>query len=180
MPETLNFITPTVMTVLEFFLADPMKEYYEREVARKAGVSKGSASKILKLLASLDFLIREEKGRMLIYRLNLKEPTVKQFKVLINTFALKELVDRLKWHSRRVVLFGSCSQGTDAKESDIDLLVITSEKEFVRRIVSEFNQESERRVAPIVVDVNGFVLLKKEDRPLYENVERGIVLWEAE
>lgn len=178
--KKLNFITPTVMTVLEFFLADPMKEYYEREVARKTGVSRGSANKILRLLTDLDFLTREEKGRMLIYKLNLKEPTVKQFKILINTFALKPLVNKLKQHSKRVGLFGSCAQGTDTKDSDIDLLIITPEKEATRKIISEFNQTNERKVAPIIVDMNGFILLKKEDRPLYENIERGIILWEAE
>jgi predicted nucleotidyltransferase len=176
----LGFITPTVMTVFEFFLEDPMREYHEREVVRRTGVSKGSAGKILKLLASLDFLTREEKGRMAIYKLNLKEPTVRQFKILVNIFALKNLLDKLRQFSRKVVLFGSCSQGTDAKESDIDLLIITTEKEWVRKITSEFNQENERKVAPVVVSMNEYVLLRKEDRPLYENIERGVVLWETE
>jgi predicted nucleotidyltransferase len=176
----LGFITPTVMTVFEFFLEDPMREYHEREVVRRTGVSKGSAGKILKLLASLDFLTREEKGRMAIYKLNLKEPTVRQFKILVNIFALKNLLDKLRQFSRKVVLFGSCSQGTDAKESDIDLLIITTEKEWVRKITIEFNQENERKVAPVVVSMNEYVLLRKEDRPLYENIERGVVLWEAE
>jgi len=176
----LGFITPTVMTVFEFFLEDPMREYHEREVVRRTGVSKGSAGKILKLLASLDFLTREEKGRMAIYKLNLKEPTVRQFKILVNIFALKNLLDKLRQFSRKVVLFGSCSQGTDAKESDIDLLIITTEKEWVRKITSEFNQENERKIAPVVVSMNEYVLLRKEDRPLYENIERGVVLWEAE
>jgi predicted nucleotidyltransferase len=180
MGTKLSFVTPTVMKVLEFFLGDPLKEYYEREVVRKAGVSKGSAGKILKLLTSMDMLTREEKGRLAIFRLNLEEPGVRQFKVLVNTFALKDLVDELKEHSRRVVLFGSSAQGTDARESDIDLLIIAQEKEPVRKILSEFNLNSERRVAPIVVDMSEFILLKKEDKPLHENIEKGIVLWEAE
>jgi predicted nucleotidyltransferase len=176
----LSFITPTVMSVLEFFLADPLKECYEREVARRAGVSRGSAHRILRLLFELGFLDREERGRMLIYRLNLKEPVVRQFKILVNIFALRKLVEKLKMRSRRIVLFGSCAQGLDVKESDVDLLIIVLEKESVRRIISGFNRESERKVAAVVVDVNEFVRLKREDRPLYENVERGVVLWEAE
>lgn len=179
-PEKLNFLTPTVMTVLEFFLAAPLEEYYEREVARKTGVSRGSAHKILIMLADVTFLSREEKGRMLIYKLNLAEPTIRQLKIAVNTFALKKLVDKLKQNSRKVVLFGSCSQGTDTKDSDIDMLIITAEKEPVRKILSEFNRKSERKVAPITVDMNEFIRLKKEDKPLYENIEKGITLWEAE
>jgi predicted nucleotidyltransferase len=179
-PKKLGFLTPTVMNVLEFFLTDPMKEYYGREVSRKTGVSLGSANRILRLLTDVDFLTQERKGKMIIYRLNLKEPVVKQFKILINVFSLKELVSELKLGSQRVVLFGSCSQGTDTKESDIDLFIITIEKERIRKIVNVFNRKLQRHIAPIIVDMNEFIRLKKEDKPLYENIERGSVLWEAE
>lgn len=176
----LGFLTPKVTAVLEFFMENPMQEYHEREVIRRTGISLGSANKILRLLARLDFLTREEKGRLAIYRFNLKEPAARQFKILVNTFALKPLTDKLRQVSRRVMLFGSCSQGTDTKESDIDLLVVTDEKEPVIKIISDFNRKSERKVAPITVDMNGYVRLKQEDKPLYENIERGIILWEAE
>ncbi len=99
MGTKLSFISPTMMKVFEFFLGDPIKEYHEREVVRKTGVSKGSASKILKLLTSMGLLTREEKGRLAIYKLNLKEPTVRQFKILVNIFALKGVIDKLKDYS---------------------------------------------------------------------------------
>jgi predicted nucleotidyltransferase len=179
-PQQLNFLTPKEITVLNFFLADPMGEYYEREVARKTGVSRGSAHGILLALAKVDFLTREEKGRMLIYKLNLNEPTVKQLKITVNTFALKKLVNNLKHDSRKIMLFGSCAQGTDTKESDIDLLIITNEKEQVRKIINVFGRKQQRQLAPIIVDMTEFIKLKKEDKSLYENIERGVVLWEAE
>ena len=50
-PKKMHFLTPKVLTVLEFFLFDPLNEYYEREVARKTNVSRGSAHKILVMLA---------------------------------------------------------------------------------------------------------------------------------
>jgi len=180
MPEKLDFITPTFMTVFELFLGDPMAEHHEREVMRETNVSKGSANRILRELADLGFLIRERKGRMVFYRLDTENPVVRQFKVLVNVYALSSLLNQLKRRTRRVVLFGSCAQGLDVKESDIDLFILSSEKEAVRRIVGDFNQEDGRRVTPIVVDSNEYMRLKREDKPLYENIERGIVLWEAE
>jgi predicted nucleotidyltransferase len=168
------------MVVLEFFMEDPMHEYHEREVIRMTGVSLGSANKILRRLTKLDLLTRRDKGRLAIYRLNLKEPTVRQFKILLNTFTLKPLTDQLKEAARRVVLFGSCSQGTDTKESDIDLLVVTDQKDQAGKIISDFNRKSDRRIAPITVDMNEFIRLKQEDKPLYENIERGITLCETE
>jgi predicted nucleotidyltransferase len=180
MGAKLGFITPTVMQIFEFFLENSLNEYHEREIVRRTGVSKGSAGKILKLLTSLGFLTREERGRLAIYRLIQSEPTVKQFKVLLNVFALKALTDTLKENSKRIVLFGSCAQGTDTKESDIDLLVLTDKKEVAGKVISEFNRKSLRRVAPITVNMNEYISLKRDDKALYENIERGITLWEAE
>lgn len=178
--NSLVFLTPTVATVLEFFLDDPMKERYVREVARETGVSLGSANKILRLLKDKGMLVQESKGRMCLYRLSLKEPAVRQFKILDNVLALKELVDKLKQHSDKTILFGSCAQGTDVKESDIDMLIVSHEKGPTKKIISEFNQKNNRKVVPIVVDTNEYILLKKEDKPLYENIEGGITLWETE
>jgi len=180
MPEKLDFITPTLMTVLEFFLSEPIQEYHEREVVRRTKVSKGSANKILRMLASKSFLLREKKGRMVFYRLNAKDSMVRQFKVLVNVYTLKDLLTQMKEHCRRIILFGSCAQGTDVKESDIDLLILTSEKELIRRRISEYNRKNKRKIAPIVADANEFIKLKREDKPLYENIEKGIVLWETE
>jgi predicted nucleotidyltransferase len=176
----LGFITPTLMAVLEFFLENSLNEYHEREIVRRTGVSKGSAGKILKLLTNFGFLTRTEKGRLAIYRLNQNEATVRQFKVLISVFTLKTLTDKLKVNSKRIMLFGSCALGTDTKESDIDLLVVSDKKEEVGKAISEFNKKNSRRVSPITVDMNEYIRLKREDKPLYENIERGITLWGAE
>ena len=180
MPKKLDFITPTLMTLLDLFLSDPMREYHEREVVRRARVSKGSANRILRLLAGLDLLIRERKGRMVFYRLNSREAVARQFKVLVNVFTVKRLVDQIKEDCRRIVLFGSCAQGVDAKDSGIDLFVLTSMVNSVRSRVSEFNRSRIRKITPIIVDPDGYMRLKRKDRSLYENVERGIVLWEKE
>jgi len=179
MVEKLDFITPTLMEILQLFLNDPMGEYHEREVMRRTRVSKGSANKMLRLLAKEGFVERQRKGRMVFYSLNTKEPAARQFKILVNVFALRSLINQLKKHARRIVLFGSCAQGTDVKDSDSDLFVLTFEKDIVRRTISKFSRKHERKIAPIIADATGFVRLKNSDRPLYENIERGVVLWEA-
>lgn len=180
MPGKIDFMTPTLVTVFELFLSNPMQEYHEREVQRRTKVSKGSANKILRLLSGLGFLMRERRGRMVFYRLNRAEAVVKQFKVLVTVYTLKELTDRVKGECRRIVLFGSCAQGTDTKDSDIDVFVLTSAKNSVRKRIRDFNRASDRKITPILIDTNEFTKLKREDKPLYDNIERGIVLWEQE
>jgi len=178
MPKKLDFITPTLMKVLQIFTEDPLNERHEREVVREAKVSKGSANNILRRLTAHGFLTRQRKGRMVFYKLNTSEPTVRQFKVLANVYALKELVNQLKQHTRKIVIFGSCAQGTDVNESDIDLLIISLNKEPAKRIISAYNQKNDKKVDAITLDINEYIQLKQEDKPLYENIERGIVLWE--
>ncbi|MDI6807114.1 MAG: nucleotidyltransferase domain-containing protein [Candidatus Aenigmarchaeota archaeon] len=180
MPKKLDFITPTTLKVLELFFSNPMGEFYERRVMRMSRISKGSANKILRQLARLNFLIREKRGRMVFYKLDVKNPAVRHFKILCNIWKLKKLVDKLKEKSKKIILFGSCAEGMDVKESDIDLLIIAEEKGFVKGTISIFNKKSERKITPIIVNSNEFIKLRKEDKPLYEKIDRGIVLWETE
>ncbi len=179
MPEKLDFLTPTTLKVLEFFFDNSMKEFHEREVVRKAKVSKGSANKILRHLASLGLLLREKKGRMVFYRLNREEPFVKHLKILYNLWTLRKFVNENKERTKRIILFGSCAEGTDVRESDIDVFILTTEKRQVKESVSRFNQRSKRKISPIILDVDEFIKMKREDRPLYERIDRGIVLWET-
>jgi len=104
MHKKLDFITPTLMTVSDLFLSDPMQEYHEREVVRKSKARRGSANKMLRLLTRLNFLTREKKGKMVFYKLNSRETAVKQFKIMTNVFALTELTDRRARYSFRMCL----------------------------------------------------------------------------
>jgi predicted nucleotidyltransferase len=171
MPQILDFITPTVWRVLEFFLANPAAEYHEREVLRNVRISKGSANRILRQLASLALLERAEKGAA--------DPFVKQMKILSNVWALRTFITDLKEQARKIILFGSCAEGTDVGESDIDILILAAEKIAARENVSRFNQNSERKIAPLILTMGEFIKLKKEDKPFFERIDRGIVLWET-
>jgi predicted nucleotidyltransferase len=179
MPEKLDFITPTFFKVLYLFHDDPMQELHEREVVRRAKVSKGSANQILRKLSEVGILERNKRGRMVFYKLNFKSAVAKQFRILFNVYSLKELIESLKPYSKRILLFGSCSEGTDIKESDVDILIFTNEKDKVKSKVGLHQKKIERRIAPVIVNSNEFAKLRKEDKPLYERIVKGITLWES-
>ena len=179
MLNKLDFITPTLLKVLYMFHEKPREELHEREIARRAAISVGSANKILRKLSEAGVLERDKKGRMVFYSLNMKNAVAKQFKVLFNVYALNKLVDEIKRDSKRVILFGSCSEGTDTEESDIDLFVLTNEKIAVNSKIGSY-EGVDRRIAPIIANSNEFVQLKKNDKPLYDRILKGIVLWETE
>ena len=176
--EKMNLFNKASIKILAFLSKYPMSEFYEREIARKANVSVGAANQALKLLSENGLVIREKRGKMHFYKLNLKNPIVRQFKVLLNTIELNELINGIKGVSKKIVLFGSAATGEDTNESDIDLLIITNEKEKIRKKITQLGKTLDRKLSPIVVNYNEFLKLKKENKALVKNIERGIVLWE--
>jgi hypothetical protein len=123
MPENLSLMTPKTLEVLRLFASSPLSRFHEREVVRRTGVSLGTAHQALTRLHRLGLLDREKKGRMYFYSFNMKNAVAKQYKILFNVSALNDLVNHIKQFSEKVVLFGSCAEGTDTEHSDIDLFV---------------------------------------------------------
>jgi predicted nucleotidyltransferase len=180
MLKKLDFITPTLMKVLYLFHEDPMQELHEREVMRRAGISEGSANKILRQLSEIKVLERSKRGRMVFYRLNMRNPVTRQFKVLFNVYSMNDLAEEIREDCKKIILFGSCSEGTDVKGSDIDLFILTNEKDRAKLRISDYQKKVQKRIAPVVVNSNEFIKLKKEDTPLYERILKGITLWESD
>lgn len=174
----LNLFTPSSLKLLYALASDPMRSFFQREAAAMAHVSVGSANRILRKLVDRRLVTRERRGKIYLYRFNVDNPVARQFKVLFNIMEVEELVEALRNLTTRIILFGSCAEGRDARESDIDLLILTDEKRAVSEIIGQL--EARRRLAPIIVDTNDFTKLRIDDRPLYEEITRGITLWERD
>jgi predicted nucleotidyltransferase len=123
---------------------------------------------------------KDKRGKTNLYRANLRNPVARQFKVLFSVLALNDLVDKIKRVSDRIILFGSCAEGTDVKDSDIDLFILTSDTATVNREIRRYQREIERKLSPIIIDPNELAKMKSRDKPLHERISRGITLWERE
>jgi predicted nucleotidyltransferase len=166
--------------VLYFLASNPLSQFHEREVVRQTGVSVGAVNKILRDLYEHGFVEKEKRGKMHLYRINIKDPVVRQFKVLFNVLSINRLIKDIRRSCKRIVLFGSCSEGTDVKESDIDIFILTLNSVEVRKKINEYEKQLKKRISPIIVNSNELVRMKQKDKPLYERISRGIVLWEQE
>jgi predicted nucleotidyltransferase len=169
----MNFITETSVRVLKLLAGDPMREFYQREVAREAGVSIGAANQILRVLAGKEIATHEKRGRMFFYRYNLQNPVARYFKIFLNINELDELVRQLRRRCKRVVLFESKADGSDVKDSDFDLLVLTEEKEKTRSIINRYKSKIGGKISPIIVNAVEFVELRSKDKPLYTRILGG-------
>jgi len=178
--KKMKFLTPKSLDILYFLLVNPMEQFHERAIVRRTGVSVGAVNQILRKLHEAGLVKKDKRGRTNLYKANLKSPVARQFKILFNVLTLNDLITKIKQVSERIVLFGSCAEGTDVKDSDIDLFVLTSYAETVQHEVAVYEQKIDRRLSSIIIDSNELAKMKKRDKPLYERIFRGITLWERE
>ena len=75
-----------------------------------------------------------------------------------------------------IILFGSAGRGEDAPTSDIDLFVMTMDPASVKEALAA--QKPARRIQPVVLTPSEYSQFKETERTFYEEVNRGIMLWE--
>ena len=120
---------------------------------------------------------------MYFYFIDKANPYLKEFKILANLLSIEPLVEKLKRLSRKIILFGSWAEGNDGEDSDIDLFIVSSEKEKVLSVVNEFSYSSKlynRKVQPVINAPEDLLKKGKGEKVFLEQVEKGKVLWERE
>lgn len=170
-------ITPLGLQILIFLARNPDKQFYIREIAKIMNKSVGGTHKTLKSLKEMDFIKENKSGKNIYYQINQMNPSVKNFKIFMIINELKTLVDTLKEISEKIILFGSCSIGEDTYESDIDLLVLTNEKEKVNKKI--IKTKLNRKIQAVVVNTVDLMKIKEKDKGFYQEINKGITLWDV-
>lgn len=175
----MNLFSKTSMKVLFFLLERPSSKFYGREISRKTKTSIGAANSALNMLSKERILNKEKKGRLHFYSANMKNPLVKQFKVLINIMKIDDLICRISGISERIMLFGSCAEGTNTQDSDIDLFVLSRNKTSVSAIIREFQRKFGMEVQAIIVEPKQLADFRRGNEHIYEQISSGIRLWDG-
>lgn len=149
----------------------------EKEITEIIGVSKSGVNSALKELEKSNLISRKKRGKLSFWFVN-DLPLIKELKKTINLAILFPLVEKLKAISQRVILFGSLAKGEDTKESDIDLFILTDEKEKVLKEIRKFTVEQE--IKPVILSPLEYATSKNQDKTFYEEVARGIALYERD
>jgi predicted nucleotidyltransferase len=176
-----HIIATSNQKVLSLLAKFSDQEFYERQVARRLGISYGSANRALNELFSTGAVTRRHEGRMYFYSIDSSTAAVTEFKKVINLTLIEPLVEELKRISSRIVLYGSCALGTDTSESDLDLFVVSNSKEAVSNAINNFKfPRGYENIHVQSVIKTPVELLEREEaeQAFIEEVERGIVLWE--
>jgi len=177
-----HIITTNTQKVLGLLTKFSDREFYEREVARRLEISAGSANRALNALFSSGVVKRRREGKMFFYSIDSSNnATITELKKIINLLLIEPLVETLKGISNRVVLYGSCSQGTDASESDLDLFVVSNDKQNVSDTIHNFTFPrgyENIHIQSVIKTPVELLESGESERTFLEEIERGLELWE--
>lgn len=170
-------IENTTLTRVLSFLSDyPDKTYTGTEIAKKIGKTRMSIFLSLKILTEQGLIEKDIKGKTYLYKIISENPVVKYFKILKTVIMLESIIKELKSVSKKIVLYGSASRGEDTYESDIDLLIITNNVDEVKKHLQKY--KFKKKIETKIFTSAGFADLKSRDQIFYEEIDRGITLWE--
>ncbi len=190
----------TVIKLISVFLPELAGGFTIRELAKKAGISYDAAYRHAKSLVRDNILKEKRVGKALVCSLNLKNALARKYlekisvarkedflkKDVVLRSLFNELVENLRKAAQNelvcVVLFGSYARGTQAKDSDIDVLVISSTFGIREKLEQECGGVEHRYgidVAPLITTSSEFVkMLKSRERMVAHEVQAdGIVLY---
>ena len=172
------------MMVLSHLSKNVYQENTATSVSKELDIAISSVHTILKQFEQAGLVTSRTLGKNVIYELDIYHPILKPFRIFDNISSLIPIIEAIKEFSREIILFGSCATGEDTVRSDIDLFVLTDEREKVIEIIRDTEIKSEvtpnvRQINPVIEDIHGFIELEKYDNVFYNEIMKGMVLWEV-
>lgn len=162
------------LNILKPFLEDPQREFNVRELARIVKITPATASKKLKLFSKKGILSHRKERILDLYKANLDNSPYTDLKTYYNIRKIRDsdLIEELnKFYLKpSIVLFGSASLGLDTKSSDIDLLIISENKENFD--VKKFEKRLNRNIQLFIEKS----LKEIKNKHLIRNILNGMIL----
>jgi predicted nucleotidyltransferase len=171
------------LRVLSFLAKLSDREFHEREIARQTGISYGSANRVLNELFAEEILVRRKVGKMMFYSYNSKDPLAKAFKIFVSVSLIRPLINDLKGCASEIVLYGSCARGEDGSASDVDLFVVSNDKEKPLRTIQSYKFEKafeHMTIQPVILTPQELLKSEKSEKEFLSLVREGIVLWDEQ
>jgi len=177
-----TYLASTNHQIVYGFLAkNSDKDFYEREIARRTGISYGSANRVLNDLYAQDYIMRQDRGKLAFYTVNEEDPAFHNYKIFFSIYLIRPLIKQLAPHSFRIILFGSCARAEDTSQSDIDLFIVSVDKEIVVKIIEgySFRKGFENiYIEPVIYSPDELIDSEKIDQKFLSLIKEGITVWE--
>lgn len=165
------------LKILDHLTASTEGKGFISQIARDIGISKGEVSKAVKVLKGCGLVDSEQNGRNMVCRVDRRLPVFARLRIAFNLMEIIPKTAGLQKCADKIVLFGSCAQGTDTAQSDIDLLVVTRDKAKADKVVRAIKLS--RPVQWVIKTPQEYVVMNSKEKVFVGEINQGIVLWEA-
>ena len=147
----------------------------------------------LKSLTEKKIIIEKQKGKTLVYSLDLKNLYAESMG--FNAYMLQREIDFIKKHKLiynsikkvvespyvwGVILFGSYSKGTETKKSDVDLICISNKQKETEHLVKSLKYECNVEFSPIVLPLHEFPNIKKDNPVLWNDLKMYAIVFKGD
>lgn len=165
------------LKILDYLTVSAEGKGFISQIARDIGISKGEVSKAVKVLKGCGLVDSELSGRNMVCRVDRRLPVFVRLRVAFNLMEIMPKIAILQKYSEKIVLFGSCAQGTDTLDSDIDILVVTRDKIRTDKMAGTI--KFSRPIQWVIKTPQEYVVMISMEKVFIGEISQGIVLWEA-
>lgn len=165
------------LKILDYLTASADGRGFISQIARDTGISKGEVSKAVKVLKDGGLISSEQSGRNMVCSVDRRLPGFARLRTAFNLLEIGPKTAALRNCADKIILFGSCADGTDTAGSDIDLLVITRDKAKAEKAARKIKLS--RPVQWVIKTPPEYVVLNSKEKVFAEEISKGIILWEA-
>lgn len=171
-----KYLTPLEQDIIRFLSLHPNAEFHLRDMAKTIGRSVSGSHTAINHLERYNLILSRTSGKNKYLTVNVSNPSIRSFKIFMNTLEAYNLVYPYTEKILKAILYGSCSRGEDTSGSDVDIFIITIEKEIGSKLPTNINN---RQVNYRIVNGSELLVLRKNDPGYVNEVEKGIILSEA-
>ncbi|PIU22575.1 MAG: hypothetical protein COT14_00500 [Candidatus Diapherotrites archaeon CG08_land_8_20_14_0_20_30_16] len=135
--RTINFLfNNSYLSVLKIFF-DKSKDLSYKEIQKQTKQSKVTLLTVLESLCNCNLISKEKKGNAYFYSV-IESEAYFLLKKAYFIFLFATLLKDLKTKELEIYLFGSYAKGTSDKHSDIDLFIVTKNRNLIWGVESKF------------------------------------------
>ncbi len=178
-------------TILASFFPEA-EEMTIKEIKERVDYSYERVNSALKFLTEKKIVIEKQKGKTLIYSINIESPY--SYSLGFNRYMLQREIDFIKRnkliytaikelsmhpYSWMIVLFGSYSKNTESKQSDVDLICISSNKKETEDFIHSLKRKYGINFAPVILPLHEFPNIKKDNPELWDDLKKYAIIFKG-
>ena len=180
-----DILSENGLLILSCFFPE-LEDKASKDLEECSGLSHEPVFRTLKDLVKKEYLKKKNIGKTNVYEFVLTDETY-----LVFVYFMTNKLNRFKHNNNKVfkiikeftglieskcaVLFGSYAKGTETSKSDVDLIVVSNNKN-VLKTASTFKTKYAVTIRPVMISANDFKNIKKDNIIFYNDmIKYGIV-----